>query len=161
MNKKLITIALFAGFALSAQAEDQFFKWVDERGITHYSQSPPDDSKIKAELVNVRTRIPMDSEAAISKLEKQRSDNAKAKSDDKEDSKEGVRKTGDKAVVASSDNKYKEKCEKLRQDLQTMSDKAGRIKVQNDKGEVHTMTEEERLQRIDETQKQIKGFCEK
>lgn len=157
MNQKLITIAFLAAFSVNTQAGEQFYKWVDDRGITHYSQSPPDDSKIKTEIVNVRTRIPMDSEAAISKLEKQRSDNLKAKT---EDSKEGVHKTGEKAVATNTGGQDKDKCEKLQQELQTLSDKAGRLKVQNEKGEMHTMTEEERQQRQAETQKKIKVYCE-
>jgi ABC-type transporter MlaC component len=76
MNKKLITMTflsvLMSAFN-TAQAEDEYYKWVDERGVTHYSETQPDDSKIKAERVNVSTYIPRGSEQAISNLQQQRS----------------------------------------------------------------------------------------
>lgn len=157
MNNKLITIALLAAFSSGIQAGDLYYKWVDERGITHYSQNPPDDNgKTKIEVINVSTRIPMGSDEAISKLEQQRSSAVK-KTD--EDSKEGVRKTGAQAS-ASTNGKYKEQCERLRKDAQALEEKGGRIKVDDGKGGIHTMTEEERQERIADTQKQIKAFCE-
>jgi hypothetical protein len=158
MNKQLITISFLATVALGAYASEEYYKWIDERGVTHYSETPPDDTgKFKSQVISVSTRLPMGSEAAVSNLEKQRSDAAKEKTQGKE----GVTKVGKKADVSNAPDQYKEKCTQLKADLQTLSDKAGRIKIQDAKGEVHTMTEEERTQRIDENQRQIKAFCEK
>lgn len=154
MNKQLITISFLATFALGAYASEEFYKWVDEKGVTHYSETPPDDTgKVKSQVISVSTRLPMGSEAAVSNLEKQRSE--------KSESKEGVTKVGKKPDVSVAPDQYKEKCAKLKSDLQTLSDKAGRIKTQDEKGEVRALTEEERAQRIDKAQREIKAFCEK
>ncbi len=159
MNKQLITISFLATLALGAHASEEFYKWVDERGVTHYSETPPTDTgTFKSQVISVNTRLPMGSEAAVSNLNKQRSDAAKEK---KDDDKEGVTKVGKKPDVADAPDKYKEQCAQYKTDLQTLSDKGGRIKVQNDKGEVHTMTEEERSDRLDKVQRQISAFCNK
>lgn len=165
MNKQLITIVLLATFSLSAQAKENFYKWIDDKGVTHYSQSPPDDNsnnktKIKTETVSVSTHQPVGSEAAISNLEQKRSDTVKAKAES--DSKEGVKKTGAKATpdVSKTPNQYKEKCAKLKQDAQDLSSKGSRVSVQDEKGAVKKLTEEEVAQKIDETKRNIKAYCE-
>ncbi|PTQ88217.1 DUF4124 domain-containing protein [Agitococcus lubricus] len=162
MKKTLITISLFTSVMFNAHAGDQFFKWVDEKGVTHYSQSPPDDTtKLKTQTVNVSTRVPSDSANAITNLEKQRSA-AKAKLDeDKKDSKEGVKKVGEKMAANDAPEQYKERCAKLKQDASALSDKGGRIRIQDEKGEVRTLSEEERTSKLDETNRSIKAFCEK
>lgn len=76
------------------------------------------------------------------------------------ENKEGVTKVGKKAEANNAPEDYKDKCAKLKADLETLSDKAGRIKIQDEKGEVRTMSEEDRVKRLDSTQRQIKGFCE-
>ncbi len=35
---------------LAGTAQAQMFKWVDEKGITHFSDTPPQSTKIKAEI---------------------------------------------------------------------------------------------------------------
>ena len=161
MNKQLITIVLLTTFSLSAQAKENFYKWVDDKGVTHYSQSPPDDNgktKTKAETVSVSTHQPVGSDAAISQLAEKRTEIAKAK----EMGKEGVKKTGEKAApdVSKAPSQYKEKCAKLKQDQQNLADKGNRISVKDDKGEVRKLTEEEVLKRMDETKRNIKAYCE-
>ena len=160
MNKQLITIVLLATFSLNTHAKEAFYKWVDDRGVTHYSQSPPDDNvktKTKAETVTVSTHQPVGSEAAISNLEQKRSDNIK------EQSKEGVKKTGAKAAseTKKAPDQYKEKCVQLRQDAKDLEEKGNRFSVKDEKGEVRKLNEEEVIKRADETKRSIKVFCEK
>jgi len=155
MKKQLLMISFLATLSASVQAAEQFYKWVDDKGVTHYSQSPPDDTT-KTQAVRVSTRLPVGSEAAISNLAKQRAEVTKTQSENKE----GVTKVGKKAEANNAPEDYKEKCAKLKADLETLSDKAGRIKIQDEKGEVRTMSEEDRVKRLDSTQRQIKGFCE-
>lgn len=160
MNKQLITIVLLATFSLSAQAKEAFYKWVDDRGVTHYSQSPPEDNvktKTKAETVTVSTHQPVGSEAAITNLEQKRSETIKGQS------KEGVKKTGAQSAADTkkAPDQYKEKCAQLRQDAKDLEEKGSRISVKDDKGEVRKLTEEEVMKRADETKRSIKAFCEK
>ncbi len=160
MNKQLITLVLLATFSLGANAKESYYKWVDDKGVTHYSQSPPDvnsKTKTKAETITVSTRLPVGSEAAVAK----HSDALQEKVKNKE-SKEGVKKTGAKATpdVSKAPNQYKEKCIKLKQDAQDLADKGSRISVQDEKGEVRKLTEEDVAKRLDETKRQIKAYCE-
>ena len=159
MNKQLITIVLLATFSLNTHAKEAFYKWVDDRGVTHYSQSPPDDNvktKTKAETVTVSTHQPVGSEAAISNLEQKRSEAAK------DLGKEGVKKTGAKSTVDTSKAPadYKEKCIKLKQDAEQLAGKSS-VSVKDAKGEVRKLTDTEIAKMADETRRNIKAFCEK
>ncbi len=162
MNKQLITIVLLASFSLSTHAKENFYKWVDDRGVTHYSQRPPEDNvktKTKAETVTVSTHQPVGSDAAISNLEQKRTEAVK----EKEISKEGVKKTGAKAAsdTKKAPDQYKEKCALLRQEAKDLEEKGNRFSVKDEKGEVRKLNEEEVIKRADETKRSIKVFCEK
>lgn len=161
MNKQLITIVLLATFSLNTHAKESFYKWVDDRGVTHYSQSPPEDNtktKAKAETVTVSTHEPVGSDAAISNLEQKRSDHIKETI-----SKEGVKKTGAKSApdVSQAPTQYKKECAQYKQEAQDLEEKGYRFSVKDDKGEVRKLTEEEVKIRIDKTQRNIKAYCEK
>ena len=160
MNKKLITMTflsvLINAFS-TAQASDEYYKWVDERGVTHYSQSLPDDSKIKAERVNVSTHIPRGSEQAINNLQQQRSE----KAEENKEGKEGVTKTGakPKVDVSKAPAEYKEKCATLKDDLTKLSGASSTLRVKDANGEVRKMTADEIAKRTESTNSQIKIYC--
>ena len=162
MNKQLITIVLLASFSLSTHAKENFYKWVDDRGVTHYSQSPPEDNvktKTKAETVTVSTHQPVGSDAAISNLEQKRSAAVK----EKELGKEGITKTGTKPTADTSKvpDQYKEKCAILKQNAQYLSEKGGRVSVKDEKGVVRKLSAEEVIKQTDQTKREIKAYCEK
>jgi hypothetical protein len=159
MNKKLITMTFFSVLMSAfntAQAEDEYYKWVDERGVTHYSETQPDDSKIKAERVNVSTYIPRGSEQAISNLQQQRSEKAETKKENKE----GVTKTGAKTDVSKAPAEYKEKCATLKEDLTKLSGASSSIKVKEANGDVRALTADEIAKRTESTKSQIKIYCQ-
>lgn len=161
MNKKLITMTLLSALIsviTTAQAEDEYYKWVDERGVTHYSETQPDDGKIKAEKVNVSTYIPRGSEQAISNLQQQRSEKAETKKENKE----GVSKTGSKAKVdvSKAPAEYKEKCATLKQDLAGLTEKGSQVKVKEANGDVRALTADEIAKRTESTKSQIKIYCQ-
>ena len=163
MNKKLITMTflsvLMAASTATQASDDDYYKWVDARGVTHYSQSLPDDKNIKAEKVNVSRYIPRGSEQAINNLQQQRSE----KADAKKENKEGVTKTGAKAKVdvSKAPADYKEKCATLKEDMTKLSGASSSIKIKDTNGEVRKMTAEEIAKRTDETKRQLKAFsCE-
>lgn len=156
MNKQLITIVLLATFSLGTHAKESFYKWVDDKGVTHYSQSPPDENgKIKSETISVSTRLPVGSEAAVAKrIETQQA---------KAESKEGVKKTGAKQApdTSKAPAQFKEKCEQYKKEAEDLADKGNRLSIKDEKGEVHKLTEEEVAKRLEETKRQVKAFCEK
>ncbi|MCB1660072.1 MAG: DUF4124 domain-containing protein [Pseudomonadales bacterium] len=158
MNKKLITTIALSVLATASYAEDEYYKWVDERGVTHYSETLPDDGKIKAQKINVSTFIPRGSEQAINNLQQQRAEKAEAHKENKE----GVSKTGSKAKtdVSKASADYKEKCASLKQDLANLTEKGSRVSVKEADGSVRKMTAEEIAKRTDETKREITAYCQ-
>ncbi|RZU48280.1 uncharacterized protein DUF4124 [Fluviicoccus keumensis] len=156
MNKQLITITLFGMLSLSAFAGENFYKWVDDKGITHYSQSPPEANgkPSTVQTVNVRTRIPVDSEQAIADLEKKRQDQAKNRDD-------SDKKASDSKTTLSAKEKEKAlnkpNCPIWKQDMETLQ--KANVSMDDGKGGVKTMTEEDKKKRMEETQKHIKEYC--
>lgn len=137
----------------SVAAAAQFYKWTDEQGVTHYSEDPPPKSATGTSEVKVQTRLPSDSDEAVSNLQKQRDETLKASDKAKEDA------TKSKVDVSKAPEKYAEKCKTLQANLQAMQEH-GRVKETDDKGEVRVLTDEEKNNRMDETQRQIKAFCQ-
>lgn len=158
MNKQLITFVLLATFSLGTHAKENFYKWVDDRGVTHYSQSPPDENsktKTKTETISVSTRLPVGSEAAVAKRVETLEEKAKT------ESKEGVKKTGAKQApdTSKAPAQYKEECAQYKKDAQDLADKGNRLSVKDEKGEIHRLTDEEIAKRLAKTEMQIKTFC--
>lgn len=155
MNNNFRIAALLA-LALGASTAEaaKFYKWTDEQGATHYTvEAPP--AGAKASEVRIKTSSVTDAEepqpaaAAGAKAAP-----AKAKGDDKAKAKD------EKAEAAPKDPaQYAEKCKGLRANLKAMEEHA-RVKETTDSGEVRVLTDEEKNARMDETRREIKGFCE-
>ncbi|HEX5277894.1 MAG TPA: DUF4124 domain-containing protein [Fluviicoccus sp.] len=151
MKKQLITISFLSAFAISAIAGEDFYKWVDDKGVTHYSQNPPETAgKTSVQTVNVRTRIPHDSEQAIADLEKKRAELLKSKED-------GAKKKGDDKTAASEKELNKAKCPQWKQDLEVLQ--KANVSEDDGKGNVKVMSEEDKKKRIELTQKYLKDYC--
>ena len=169
MNKKPITLstlsiftsALFFASTVFANEESGIYKWVDSRGVTNYSETPPDAKDAKAQSVNINRYVPRGSEEAINNLQKQRTEKAEAEKEAKS-GKEGVKKTGEKAKVdvSKAPAEYKEKCATLKDDLTKLSGANSTIKVKEADGKVRTLTAEEITKRTESTKSQIKIYCE-
>lgn len=166
MNNKLIKLSLFSvlmSMSSLNQAAESFYKWVDERGVTHYSQNPPDENrKIKPETVNVSTYVPRGTDDAVKKSEQQRTEKMEALKTNK-NGKEGVTKTGDNAKKPDTSKvktDYKEKCAELKKNMEILTSRGDNVRIQDAKGEQRQMTSEELALKRDETQRSIKAFCE-
>lgn len=163
MNNKLTITAFSLLISLSSfsHATDSVYKWIDDRGITHYAESPPDDknTKVRAQILNINTYVPRDSAAAIQKLEQQRTEKSEPT---KKESKEGIKKTGETAKVDTSKAKaeYKDRCAQYKKDLDALTSKGDNVRIQEASGEQRRMTAEEISKKTDETQRNIKAFCE-
>lgn len=155
MMKTTITLGAFFGLLLAAPIADaaQFYKWTDEQGVTHYSADPPPKSAGNASEVKVRTKLPSGSAAAAENLQKQRDE--EKKSAEKAAKKDGK---ADKAA-AKTPERHAEKCKQLQTSRQTLEDYA-RVKETDANGEVRVLSPEEKEERVDEVQRQIKAFCE-
>jgi hypothetical protein len=144
--------ALLGALVLTSPVMADIYKWKDAKGVTNYSAEPPANVS-DAVRVKVQGKMPSDSGVAVQRLETQREDARKAQE-------EAAKKP---AAPATSDKKspeqYAERCKQYRENLKTMQEHA-QVRTTDSKGEVRTLTEEEKQSKLDETQRQIKAFCE-
>lgn len=139
-------VALFTATLVVAPAgvQAEVFKWKDEKGVTHYSENPPSEPVKTLETLRVKSRASSDADSAIDQLNKSRSEIDK--------------KLVDKTPVAK-DEKYKEKCEGLRKDLETIKS-SDEVRIKEGDAEPRLMSEKEKQDRLDSTQREIKAYCE-
>ena len=57
----LLLFCLFLALPVAAQA---MYKWVDEKGVTHYSEHPPADAKLEKKAAKVTPRVTPPSNAS-------------------------------------------------------------------------------------------------
>lgn len=163
--KKTIALASLLALALGASAAHaaKFYKWTDDKGVTHYTIDPPPPGA-KSSEVRIKTQSYSDPEetAADPKAGAARPGTGPAgagkppaakKGDGKGEGKDGAKKDAKPAP-----EQYAEKCKALRSNLQSMEEHA-RVKVQEG-GETRVLTDEEKAARLDATQREIKAYCE-
>lgn len=151
IKKPLLLSAIFAGAlvtAFSAQGA-KFYKWVDDNGVTHYGESPPDTDT--AVQINVKSGASSDQQKAIENLEAKR----KAAQEQKEKD-----ATADPAAEIEARNKeiMQRNCETQRQNLGQLRANR-RVKETTESGEVRYLSEEEISKRIEQVQAYINENC--
>lgn len=161
--KMTSTLAAFFAALLMASttAAEQFYKWTDDQGATHYTAEPPPASAGKASEVKVRTKLPSGSKPAQSGTKSVPTSAASGdtgKTAGKQDDKAGTKPAP--ANDSKGPDEYSEQCKALKANLQAMEEH-GRVKETDSAGEVRVLSDEEKQKRMDETQRQIKAFCEK
>ncbi|MDY6922010.1 MAG: DUF4124 domain-containing protein [Pseudomonadota bacterium] len=140
-------LCLFLTLATGAQA-GKFYKWLDEDGVTHYGENPPDTET--ATVINVKSGASSDQQQAIDRLEAQRkaaADEAKADVPTEEDEIE----RRNREIMANN-------CKIQRSNLGQL--KANRrVKTTDENGEVRYLDEQEIAQRIKEVQQYLDENC--
>jgi hypothetical protein len=144
--------------ATAANAADKFYKWTDEKGITHYSEAPPVDPNTKASSVKVQTKLPSGSVGTKEdeKVGAKKPAADKATKDNKAAPKPGTAAT---PATAKTTGKYAEKCKQLQANLKTMQEHA-RVSVTDEKGEARVISQEEKDSQTDDMQREIKAYCQ-
>lgn len=153
MNK--LTIAALLGALLTTPVmAAQYYKWIDENGVTHYSETPPPVTAKNTSEVKVQTKSPSGAAAATESLQKQREAVSKSLS-------EREKAATQEATSSTKVNKaeYAERCKQYKSNLEAM-ESHGRVTETDSKGEKRVLTDEEKNKRMDETRRQIKAFCE-
>lgn len=152
--KKLTIAALFGALLATPVMAAQYYKWIDEQGVTHYTETPPPETAKGATEVKVQTRTPSGAEAAVENLQKQREAATKSLTDAEK------KKTPEKTSPSKADKaENAERCKKLQANLVIMETN-GRVSELDEKGEKRYLTEEEKTKRMDDARKQIKVLCE-
>lgn len=150
LNVFTALVALFTLFYLPVSGTyAAVYKWVDENGLTVYSQSPPPGDVEYEELDAAPPKV--DSATALKKL---RADKIKA---DKL-RRERLEKQAEKEKVRKEEEEVKKNCEMARGKLASLQ--RPRAKRLQPDGSRIRLTEEERQRQIKEAEAKIKEWCD-
>ncbi|MBI5461848.1 MAG: DUF4124 domain-containing protein [Gammaproteobacteria bacterium] len=136
--------------ALAGMAQAAMYKWVDDKGVTQYTQYPPPDRKVK---VMVPPPPPAeDPEAAQKKLESllQKQD---------EQRKTAATAEEEQTKTAEHAKQREQNCKNARSNLEKLTT-GGRKRIVGADGVATYLTEEDQQTRIAEAKKQIEAFCD-
>lgn len=133
-------------FTANVPAADMY-KWVDEEGVVHYSQTPPPPD-IQAETIKPPPEV--NTEKAREELQKQQELVEKIREQRLEDKKE--EKLAQKELEQKRAN-----CEMARKRL--ASYEQPRVRYTGEDGKRYYFTEEERQEQIQKSKDMIKEFC--
>lgn len=159
--KKTIALASLLALALGVPAAEaaKFYKWTDEKGVTHYTIDPPPAG---AKASEVRVKTPSHSGAATDAGTGAGPKGAPAAGPKGPAGKPAAGKSEaakEQKPTPKGPEQYAEKCKNLRSNLQAMQEHA-QVKVQGEGGEARVLTDDEKNARLDATQREIKAFCE-
>lgn len=124
------------------------YKWTDAKGQIHYSDKEPTDSQ--SQILNPETALPTGVEKEKSKLDKQVEEMNKRREEEQKKEQEAKKKAEAEAL-------RKKNCLTLRKNMQVMLTKNRVRKEVN--GETVVIPYEERVKKIEETQKQLDEVC--
>ncbi len=145
----LLALFLAGPWALPA-AHAEMYKWVDEQGVTHYTQTPPPGNDFK-EVAPPPPPAVDPGQAARQLKESQKAFDERRKE---------AREAADKQAKAEAEAAERSKqCEQARRNLENLLTHP-RIRYTDDSGEVTLLPEEERQKRIAEAREQIEELCD-
>lgn len=151
---RLTALVTFLATLLSApmmlQAKE-YYKWVDEDGVTHYTQTPPKDPNTETTKIRASGAASSSAEAAQQRLQQSRESFMKAA--EKREATQGM----DEEEKAKYE-KQKEHCDRARNNLKVISERA-RIKEKDKDGEYTILSDEAKQARMKENQDYIDKNC--
>lgn len=149
MNTRAVSLSVLLALMPALACADQVYKWTDDQGHVHFSQTPPAGSKVQAQQVQVNVPPPDPQSLQNSQqLQQQQADKDKAAQDaatkDKPDPKLEALK--------------QQHCDDLRMRLQSLS-QAGRATTTDAQGNVSYLDDSARQQQEDEINKELSSDC--
>jgi hypothetical protein len=123
------------------------YKWVDEKGVTHYSETPPPDGAKGASKIEVKTPTP---DRAPTDNWREREAQAKERR-----AKQGVE---DEQARMKEESQRGNNCRRAQRQADTMTHPGGVYRL-NEKGERVFMEDKERAAKFDEAQQDIARYC--
>jgi hypothetical protein len=149
-----IGLLLLACAAASLPLQAQVYKWVDEKGVTHYSESPPDDKKDKVKKVD--TTAPTGFGVSNAKGPKSVQD---METDFKQ--RRVARQEEEQKQAKAAEQARKESTKKCNQAKQTLIEMAhnGGVYEFNDKNEKVYLTDEQRQALAATAQADVERYC--
>jgi hypothetical protein len=143
----MIRIVLLACLLVPIAAAAQMYKWVDEKGVTHYSETPPPDGK--AAKVDIRPATGGASAPA----------GADWKQKELESKQQRVQKDQDQQQEQKQSSARYNNCMEAQRQLATAQQPRPLFQV-NDKGEKVYLDDKEREREIAGWQANVKKYCE-
>ncbi len=147
------TVVLLA--SIGASYAQPFYKWTDEQGSTHYTQTPPPQKATKK--LDINTRVPTDSATEIKKLSEQSLVNQKVVAADE---KVSAKLKADSVADAERRQKNSAACVQLKAAL-TQLQSGQRLRTYGADGERVYLTEEQKASQIQQQTAQIQNDCPK
>lgn len=131
-----------------AAAAEQYYKWVDDEGVTHYSSEKPEGQD--ATKARVHTPASSSQDKAIKRLEKQRQEAARERKAANQNEEQNAEKEANPAEALKKD------CEKHRNNLKVLTNKPTVRRKNPETGKMEVLTQEQKQKMIEQTKKQLK-----
>lgn len=125
------------------------YTWVDDQGVTHFSQFPPEHGQVR--VITPYTSRPPTPAAQTESPEA-------ATAEPPEQPQPAEPSAEEQAVKEQLETVRADNCRKARANLNTLTT-GGRLRYTDAEGNVRFLTDEERQTRIEEAQGQIEEYC--
>ncbi|RCX29857.1 DUF4124 domain-containing protein [Thioalbus denitrificans] len=125
------------------------YTWVDDQGVTHFSQFPPEHGEVR--VINPYVPRPVTPPAEAKSPDAMSAEPA-------EPPRPAESSAEEQAVKQQLETVRADNCRKARANLNTLTT-GGRLRYTDAEGNVRFLTDEERQARIEEAQGQIEEYC--
>lgn len=141
---------VLGGLLVAPLQADEIYKWVDEDGVTHYSQEPPPSG----DATPVGVDAPPDEEVERERREMEETgERLEAQREERREAEEQAQKD------AGEREQREQRCADMRSSLKKLTENR-RLLVPDGEGDVRRMPEEERQERVAERRRQIEEKCD-
>ena len=140
-------LLLLCALALPSAFAQQMYKWVDEKGVTHYSETPPPEGAKGAAKIEVKTVTP---NRAPSDNWREREAQSKERR-----AKQGIQ---DEQARMKEDSQRANNCRRAQRQADTMNHPGGVYRL-DEKGERVFMEDKERSAKLEEAREDIAKYC--
>lgn len=144
------TLALLSLGIAALAANAQVYKWVDEKGRTHYSETPPPDSKSAKKVDTGPSVAPA---PAATQDWKQKEMDSRKRSLEKQQSDEATRKQ-----AAHDEQVQKGRCRSAQRDLNILEAQAPIFHV-NERGERVYLEDKDRAAEMARARREVQTYC--
>ncbi|MEW6445317.1 MAG: DUF4124 domain-containing protein [Pseudomonadota bacterium] len=149
MRQTLALTALLIALPMTAQAT--IYKWVDSKGVTHYTETPPPAGQAQELQPRTTAPKPLPAPAAPS------AEPAAKAASDKPGAEAGKDKS--KEIMTPTAEQMEKQCQDARQRLQQIEN-SPRMITRGEDGQMRRMPEEERQGMMDEERRRIELYCQ-
>lgn len=143
IKRSIMITGLVIALAASNVMAKEYFKWVDENGVTRYAEKPP--AGVQAEKVTTYAgSSAYNPNAANTEETKQ----------------EEMHRAEVEARTKKLEQEEKEKCDKVREQHTVLTER-GRVRMKDKEGNERVLTEQEQAAKVMELEKYLQDMCSK